>query len=124
MKYPIMILLSAVCFLFGCGRHSVSQEREDNQKHAQENVEKFKQIFAQLDAAVQVGMPLTNAITILQVPPRIYTNDNGTVEAHFTYMPSMLDHATYRMLTNGFVLWASNGIVVRKDYGYSSSFNQ
>ena len=120
MKIYCIALLGALCFVSGCGDHSVSREREYNQQHAQENLDKFRRIFAQLDSAVQVGMAYSNAAAILKVQPGIMKRDDGTFDAHFTYMPLSLDYATYNWLTNGFALRVSNDIVISKDYSYSS----
>jgi len=120
MKIHSIVLLGALCFVSGCGDHSVSQEREYNQQHAQENLDKFRQVFAQLDAAVQVGMTFSNAAAILKVQPGIMKRDDGTFDAHFTYMPRSLDYAKVNWLTNGFALRVSNEIVIRKDYSYTS----
>lgn len=120
MKIHCIVLLGALSCCSGCGDHTVSREREYNQQHAQENLDKFRQIFAQLDAAVQVGMSYSNACAILQVQPGIRKRDDGTFDADFDYQPRSLDYATYNWLTNAFVLRVSNDIVIRKDYGYTS----
>jgi hypothetical protein len=120
MKIYHVVLLGAWCFMAGCGKSVALKEKEYNQQHAQENLEQFKQTFAQLDAAVQPGMTFSNASAILKVPPLIMKHDDGTFDADFVYMPRSLDYATYSWLTNGFTLRVSNDIVIRKDYSYSS----
>jgi len=120
MKIYHLVLLGALCFIAGCGKSAALKEKEYNQQHAQENLEQFKQVFAQLDAAIQNGMTFSNASAILKVPPVIMKHDDGTFDAYFTYMPRALDYARYDWLTNGFTLRVSNDIVIRKDYSYSS----
>ena len=88
-------------------------------QHEQEAVEKFRKIFAQLDAAVPVGITFPNAVAVLGKDFIAMTNDSGSFSAYFTYEP----RSTYPVdwLTNGFTLLVSNNIVVRKGYSYTSS---
>ncbi len=120
MKIDHIILLGALCSTAGCGKSPALKEKEYNQQHAQENLEQFKQAFAQLDTAVQTGMTFSNASAILKVPPVIMKHDDGTFDADFVYMPRALDYARYDWLTNGFTLHVSNDIVIHKGYSYSS----
>ncbi len=90
-------------------------------RHAQDqmSLESFRQNFAQLDAAVPVGTTFRNAVSVLGPHFFAHTNRDGSVfSAAFTYMPRSL--APVDWLTNGFVLVVSNGIVVQKDYSYTS----
>jgi hypothetical protein len=88
---------------------------------AQEGIEKFQRRFAQLDAAVQVGTTVNNALEVLGEPMLITTNADGSTTTHFQYSPRELGRISINWLTNGFILVASNGIVVRKSYSYMSS---
>jgi len=88
---------------------------------AQEGIERFQRWFAQLDAAVQVGTSLTNALAVLGKPLLTTTNDDGSIETHFGYTPRELGRAPIEWLTNGFTLVVSNGTVVWKGYSYMSS---
>lgn len=115
-----IILLGALLCIAGCGKSAALKEKEYNQQHASENLEQFKQTFAQLDAAIEAGMTFSNASAILEIPPVIMNHGDGTFDAYFSYMPRSLDYARYDWLTNGFALHVSNDIVVRKDYSYSS----
>ena len=120
MRIDRIFLFSTLCFVAGCGKSAALKEKEYNQQHAQENLEQFKQEFAQLDAAIQTGMTFSNASAILKLPPAIRKHDDGTFDAYFNYMPNALDYAKYDWLTNGFTLRVSNDIVVHKSYSYSS----
>jgi len=120
MKIYHHILLVALCIMTGCGKSDALKEKEYNQQHAQENLEQFRQMFAQLDEAVQVGITFSNASAILKVPPVIMKHDDATFSADFAYLPRSLDYARYDWLTNGFTLHVSNDIVIHKGYSYSS----
>ena len=88
-------------------------------QHEQESIEKFRQVFARLDAAIPMGISFSNAVTILGSNFIGITNDDGSFSADFIYEP----RTTYPVgwLTNGFTLLVSNDIVVRKGYSYTSS---
>jgi hypothetical protein len=81
-------------------------------------LEKFHDAFTQLDSAVQVGSPFSNVVSVLGSPHVALTNSDGSLSVFYTYMPRSLPPVDW--LTNGFSLIVSNGIVVRKDYSYSS----
>jgi len=50
----------------------VTKERQQ----ARGDIEKFRQAFARVDAAIQIGMTFSNAAAILRIPPAILTNDD------------------------------------------------
>lgn len=95
----------------------VTQERQQ----AKSDLEKFVRAFAQVDAAIHVGMTFSNADAILRVPAAMLTNSDGTIAAYYTFMPRALEHISVDWLTNGITLHVSNGIVIGKTYGYTSS---
>lgn len=88
---------------------------------AQQGIEKFRQSFAQADAAVQVGNTFSSAVAVLGKPMSVDTNGNGTIEAYFSYTPREVGRIEIDWLTNGFTLRVSNNIIVRKGYSYMSS---
>jgi len=90
-------------------------------QQGRQEIEKFQKAFAKLDAAVRNGMPFSNAVAILGQPVAVSTNRDGNLDAYFDYRPRAMDYAKVDWLTNAFVLRISNGIVVLKNYGYTSS---
>jgi hypothetical protein len=91
------------------------------QQQSQDDLKKFRQAFAEVDASIQVGMAFSNAVAILRIPPFISTNGDGTTDAHYTFMPRDLEYARNISLTNGIILRVSKGVVIRKTYAYMLS---
>ncbi len=87
-------------------------------KQDEMSLERFRGGFAQLDAAIQVGAPFTNVVFLLGNPHATFTNQDGSLSVYYAFMPRSLMAVDW--LTNGFSLIVSNGIVVRKDYSYTS----
>jgi hypothetical protein len=88
-------------------------------KQDEMTLEKFRDGFAQLDAAVQEGGMFSTVEAALGSPHASFTNDDGSLSVFYTYMTRSLTPVDW--LTNGFSLIVSNGIVVRKGYSYTSS---
>lgn len=87
----------------------------------QKDIKKFQRAFAQVDAAIQVGMTLSNVVANLKIQPVILTNVDGTVDAFYHFTPRALEHIKVDWLTNSFRLEISNGVVIKKFYGFTSS---
>jgi len=119
MKNYTIILLAVLLLVSSCGKQSVNQERAYNPQSAQASLDKFRQTYAQLDAAVQTGMAYSNACAILKIQPIVRKRDNGTFDAYFMFATPPLAFTTYSWLTNGFYLRVSNDIVFYKGYSYS-----
>jgi hypothetical protein len=66
-------------------------------------------------------MPFSNAAAILKIQTGIVKRDDGTFDAHFTYLPSFLEYANVDWLTNGFTLRVSNDSVTRKEYSFTTT---
>jgi hypothetical protein len=90
------------------------------QQHKQHEMtlEKFRDGFAQIDAAIQVGGMFSTVESVLGSPHDSFTNDDGSLSVFYIYMLRPMTPVNW--LTNGFSLIVSNGIVVRKDYSYVS----
>ena len=93
----------------------------EQHQQAQENINKFQTVFAQLDASVPVGSTFSNAVAVLGAPITIITNDDGSLVAFFDYRPRAEGLIKIDWLTNGFTLLLSNNIVIHKGYSYTSS---
>ena len=95
----------------------VSKHREQ----AQASLGKFRAEFARVDSAVTLGSTFSNALALLGEPIATFTNSDGSMEAHFSYLPAAIGQVSIDWLTNGFTLLVSNNVVVRKGYSYTSS---
>lgn len=117
-NYGTAISVSLLGSVLGAGTPTiVSKERQK----AINDLGKFQQAFAQVDAAIHAGMTFSNAAAILRVPPIILTNSDDTIDAYYPFMPRAIRHISVDWLTNGITLHVSNGIVTRKTYSYTSS---
>lgn len=72
--------------------------------------EEFFKLVARIDGSVTKGMEQSAVLGLLGEPVSSFTN-GGTVEAHFTFLAEAI---TYGSMTNGFVIWFSNGVVLGK----------
>lgn len=90
-------------------------------QQGRQEIEKFQEAFAKLDAAIRNGMPFSNAVAILGRPVAVSTNRDGNLDAWFVYEPRALEYSKIDWLTNGFSLRISNGIVFGKNYSFTSS---
>jgi len=70
----------------------------------------FLKLIARIDSSVTNGMEQSVVLGLLGEPVSSFTNGD-TVEAHFTYLAEAI---TYGSMTNGFVIWFSNGVVFGK----------
>lgn len=70
----------------------------------------FLKLITWIDGSVTNGMEQAAVLGFLGEPVASFTNA-GTVEAHFSYFAEAL---TYGSLTNGFIIWFSNGVVSGK----------
>jgi hypothetical protein len=117
-NYGTGVLVSLFGSILGSGTPTIVTKVHEN---AEDDIGKFKQAFAQVDAAIEVGMTFSNAAGILRVPPALMTNDDGTLVAFYTFRPRAMEHTAVDWLTNGITLHISNGIVIHKTYSYTSS---
>ena len=117
-NYGTGIFVSLFGSILASGTPTIVSEQH---QQAKSDLEKFRRAFAQVDAALRVGMTFSNAAAILQVPAAMLTNSDGTIDADYTFMPRALEHIKVDWLTNGITLHVSNGIVIGKTYGYTSS---
>jgi hypothetical protein len=85
-------------------------------QHEQDEIgmKKFREWFAQLDAAVTVGSTFSNVVSVLGDQYAAFTNSNGSFSAYLDWMPRSVPPG--RWVTNGFSFDVSNDIVVRKRY--------
>ena len=90
-------------------------------QQGRQEIDKFQKAFAKLDAAVQIGMPFSNAVTVLGRPVGIWTNSDLMLDAYFDYRPRAMNYTKVDWLTNGFALHISNGIVIWKNYSFTSN---
>jgi len=80
------------------------------------NMDKFCAAFVQADTVVTVGSTFSNVVSVLGNKFVAFTNSDGSFSAVFDYLP--LPKPPSKLITNGFSLLISNGIVVRKGYSY------
>lgn len=85
-------------------------------KHKLDDVEekKFIRYFADADAAVKVGSKFPNVVSVLGHQYMADTNADGSFDVLYIFMPRAKSPNT--LLTNGFHLKVSNGVVVWKGY--------
>ncbi len=93
----------------------VTVQNQETQQQTQEYLEKFKRAFALLDSTIHVGMTFSNAARILRIEPFTRTNDDGTIDAYYTFLTDPRRIRKYDSLTNGITLHISNSIVIGKD---------
>ena len=71
---------------------------------------KFLMLMARIDSLVTNGVEQSAVLELLGQPVVSLTNDS-IVEAHYVYLAEAI---TYGSMTNGFVIWFSNGVVSGK----------
>lgn len=80
------------------------------------NLRRFRQAFAQVDAAANVGETFSNVVAVLGQEGSILTNRDGSLEVTYDSVPPPGKHLDD--VTNGFTLTISNGIVIKKAYSF------
>jgi hypothetical protein len=61
----------------------------------QGDIENFQRAFAELYAAIQVGMSFSNVAANLKIEPTMMTNGDGTISAIYTFIPHALVRAEW-----------------------------
>jgi hypothetical protein len=71
---------------------------------------KFLTLMGRIESSVTNGVEQSAVLGLLGQPVVSFTN-GGIVEAHYVYLAEAI---TYSSMTNGFVIWFSNGVVFGK----------
>jgi len=71
----------------------------------------FRKLMARIDTSITNGMEQSGVIQLLGQPDGDFTNGES-VEAHYAFWPGVITDGGY--MTNGFVIWFSKGLVLRK----------
>lgn len=103
VRFGIPVCLAAGSILLHGCKPNAEQLRLDHLKQFQKQME-------QVDASINIGMPYSNLVAKIGEPIFSNTND-GWVMTIYNFEPHVAFHD---MITTGFRVDVSNGIVIRK----------